>query len=177
MKTILAIALVVVGAAFALPVGAQSDPVLTGDQITESALIDALAPPTMMTRGLKPGGPGMAPKRPAGASLLIEFKTNSTELTPQAREQLDVVGKALNTERLATLSFQVIGHADPRGNSEANQKLSEGRAQSVRAYLVSSRNVEAARLTALGMGDREPLNKENPAAPENRRVQIVRAAP
>ena len=109
--------------------------------------------------------------------MLIEFKTNSTELTPQAREQLDVVGKALNTERLVALSFQVIGHADPRGNSDANQRLSEGRAQSVRAYLVSSLNVESARLTALGMGDREPLNRENPAAPENRRVQIVRMAP
>jgi OOP family OmpA-OmpF porin len=161
--------------AIALPVHAKSERVLTGSEITESALIDALAPPQMLTRSLQPTNPNSATKKPAQASLFIEFKTNSTELTTAAREQLAVVGKALNTERLAPLSFQVVGHADPRGNPQANQRLSEGRAASVRIYLVQEQNVGQSRLTSLGKGDREPLNRDNPAAPENRRVQIVRA--
>lgn len=159
----------------ALPAQAQSDQVLMGSAITESALIDALAPPQLLTRSIRPSGAPEAPAKPAQASLFIEFKTNSAELTARAREQLAIVGKALQSERLAALSFQVVGHADPRGNPQANQRLSEGRAASVRVYLVQGQGVEATRLTSLGMGDREPLNRENPAAPENRRVQIVRA--
>jgi outer membrane protein OmpA-like peptidoglycan-associated protein len=172
MTRILTLAVLLLAAASAQ---AQSEQVLMGSQITESALIDALAPPEVLTRGLKPSTAPGQPAKPARASLFIEFKTSSTELTAAAREQLAIVGKALKSERLAPLSFQVVGHADPRGNPQSNQKLSEGRAASVRAYLVQDQGVEAKRLTSLGMGDREVLNRENPAAPENRRVQIVRA--
>lgn len=162
-------------AAAALSAAAQSPQVLQGDQITESALIDALtpAPAPIVTRSINSPAPAPTPPKPSKASLLITFDTNATTLTPTARRELDVVARALNTSKLADFNFLIEGHADPRGNAERNQRLSEGRAQAVRRYLVQSQGVRDARLQAVGKGDREPLKPDEPAAPENRRVTFV----
>ena len=150
--------------------------VLQGAEVTEAALIDALTPPPppVLTRSIN-AAPA-APPKPAKAALLITFETNATVLTADARRQLDIVGRALNTSRLTDFNFVIEGHADPRGSPEANLRLSEGRAAAVREYLVRKQAVTEARLTAVGKGDREPLNASNPAAPENRRVVFVNMA-
>jgi outer membrane protein OmpA-like peptidoglycan-associated protein len=174
MKAKLTLTLVAL-AAFALPAAAQTETkVLTGKNLTESALVDALAPADegIRTRSFKRDQP-LAPAKPKSASLLITFETNSADLTQQAKQQLDIVGRALNAEKLAQFKFNIEGHADPRGGAELNQKLSEERAAAVKQYLVQNLNVDAQRLTPIGKGDREPLNEKNPAAPENRRVTIV----
>lgn len=154
------------------PAAAQTTSVLSGDGVTESALLDALAPPAEAprTRGINRNA--SAPKS-AKAALLITFQTNSTALTPQARRELDIVGRALNTQKLQEYIFAIEGHADPRGSPEANLKLSQGRAEAVVQYLVSAQNVRPERLKAIGKGDREPLDPANPAAPENRRITFV----
>jgi outer membrane protein OmpA-like peptidoglycan-associated protein len=152
---------------------AAQEQVLQGRAITESALIEALtpAPAPVLTRSLT-AAPAAAPK-PAKAALLITFETNATMLTPGAKRELDVVGRALNTSRLADFNFLIEGHADPRGSSDKNLRLSEGRAAAVREYLVQNQSVREERLKAVGKGDREPLNAANPSAPENRRVVFV----
>jgi outer membrane protein OmpA-like peptidoglycan-associated protein len=151
---------------------AQTAPqVLQGDEITESALVDALTPAPVLTRSIAPGAAAPAP--PKKAALLITFETNATVLTAAARRELDIVGRALNTRQLADFNFVIEGHADPRGAADRNQRLSEGRAEAVRNYLVQHQHVGAVRLTAVGKGDREPLRPDDPAAPENRRVTFV----
>jgi outer membrane protein OmpA-like peptidoglycan-associated protein len=156
--------------------GAGSD-VLKGDQVTEDNLLEALSPDGVQKRSLRvkattsrPGAP--QPAR-SSASLLITFLTSSSELTANARQQLDVVGAALKNARLVPYKFTVEGHADPRGDPAANLVLSKNRAGSVRSYLVDSHGIDPARLVAEGKGDRELLNRAYPAAPENRRVTIV----
>jgi len=153
---------------------AQAPQMLQGNQITESALVDALspAPGAVLTRSINPGAATKPAQKPA-AALLITFQTNATALTPQAKRELDVVGQALNTQKLADFKFVIEGHADPRGSPERNLALSQGRAEAVRQYLVANQNVRADRLDAVGKGDREPLNSGNPGAPENRRVTFV----
>jgi outer membrane protein OmpA-like peptidoglycan-associated protein len=83
------------------------------------------------------------------------------------------VGQALNSEKLGDFRFAVQGHADPRGDPEANLRLSQLRAEAVRQYLVQNKHIADQRLEAVGKGDRELLNPANPTAPENRRVTIV----
>ena len=157
-----------------LPAAAQQ--VLRGSDITESALVEALTPvpAPMVTRGIN-AAPAASPK-PAKAALLITFETNATVLTAGAKRELDIVGRALNSSRLADFNFVIEGHADPRGSAERNLRLSEGRASAVREYLVQNQSVRDDRLKAVGKGDREPLNANNPAAPENRRVVFVNTA-
>ncbi len=168
------------GLLVAMPAPAQNkEPVLKGAQVTESALIDALAiegpAGSGATRGFKPATPG-APAKPAGpgkASLLITFVTNSTDLTQESQRILDTLAKAMQSDTLAGLSFRVEGHADARGDAERNQILSQGRAESVARYLSSKHGILTERLVPQGKGASEPLNKTRVDAPENRRVTIV----
>lgn len=150
--------------------------VLKGKAVTETNLIDALTPEEpVVTRSLRVqrDTPGQQAARKPSASLLITFETNSADLTPQAKKQLDVVAAALRNNKLAEYGFNVEGHADPRGVHDANLSLSQQRAESVRNYLISAHSIEAKRLKAVGKGDSEVLNAKNPAAVENRRVTIV----
>jgi outer membrane protein OmpA-like peptidoglycan-associated protein len=167
-------------------------PVLSNAQVTEDALVDALAiepayadeAASGATRGFRPAvRPGTAstkaatapakPAAPGKANLLITFPTGSAELTPETIRVLQTLGKALQSDKLAGFAFRIEGHADPRGTAEANIKLSEERAQAVAAYLSNTLGVLPDRLQPVGKGSSEPLNPQQPDAPENRRVTIV----
>lgn len=158
----------------ALPVLAQTAPVLKDKDITESALIQALTPEQeIRTRSFKRDqATPPAPAKPASASLLITFQTNSADLTKEAKDALDQVGRALKSDKLADFKFDIEGHADPRGGTTFNQQLSQARAEAVRQYLVQTHHITNDRLKAIGKGDKEPLNEKDPTAPENRRVTI-----
>ena len=99
-----------------------------------------------------------APKKPAVVTLssteLFEF--NQATLTPEARKKLDaeVVAKARD---LANVSHvQIDGHADRLGSHPYNQRLSERRADAVRAYLVS-RGFDASKIDTIGFGKTNPV--------------------
>ncbi len=173
-SAVLAVALI---AAVAQAQTAASD-VITGKSLTADSVLDALDPQAVRTRSFKLGGARTSaqPAR-ASASLLVTFETGSADLTTAARQQLDVVASALKNDRLASYGFVVEGHADPRGEPDANLMLSKERAESVRRYLMTRHGIEAARLTAEGRGDRDLLNRDLPAAPENRRVTFVTRQP
>lgn len=158
-----------------------AEPVLKPGQVTEDALVEALAidaPQDAIgqTRSIRPTvKPGGSSQAAGGgrASLLITFPTGSSDLTPETVRALQTVGKALQSDRLAGFAFRVEGHADPRGGAELNLRLSAQRAQSVVSYLVDKVGIVPDRLSAVGKGSAELLNTERPDAPENRRVTIV----
>jgi OmpA-OmpF porin, OOP family len=157
--------------------------VLKGSQVTEDTLVDALAvdvpPPADVgtTRGFRPQVRTESMRKAATgsgkANLLVTFETNSAELTADGMKILDTLSRALQSDRLAGLSFRVEGHADPRGEAEHNMALSQLRAQSVINYLVTKYGLLPERLTAVGKGATEPLDPKHPEAPENRRVTIA----
>jgi outer membrane protein OmpA-like peptidoglycan-associated protein len=168
-------------AAVMLPAMGQQAPVMKEGQVNEGALIDALTPPeepirTRSIRVFRRTPADTVAAKPTKAHLLITFDTNSANLTPSAQQALDVVAQALSSDKLSTFRYAIEGHADPRGMSSANLKLSQARAESVRRYLISSKNIDSARLEAVGKGDQELMNKSDRDAPENRRVTIVHLA-
>jgi outer membrane protein OmpA-like peptidoglycan-associated protein len=169
---------------------AQQERVMREGQVTQQALIDALAPAAAAsapaddqprTRSWKPGvrpaaaaaGTAAAAAQPARASILVTFVTGSADLTGDAKRALDVLAGAMKSDKLASVKFTIEGHADPRGNEEQNLKLSQSRAESVRAYLTSSHGLAADRINAVGKGSSALMKPSEPAAPENRRVTIV----
>jgi outer membrane protein OmpA-like peptidoglycan-associated protein len=177
----IAVGALALAAAFAGAAHAQAGPdseLLVGAALTEERILRALTPDggatkrSLRVKATPAAVPMPAPRRPS-ASLLVTFGTASSELTAQARQQLDIVGAALKNERLAAYTFTVEGHADTRGNPQTNLVLSQHRAGSVRSYLVDAHGIDPQRLVAEGKGDREPMNRSQPAAPENRRVTIV----
>ncbi len=176
--------LLLAGAGHAWAQTVPAEKVLKGKEVTTEALVDALALPEAgpaRTRGLKPVAPsdGSKPSKPSGgkANLLVTFLTNSTQLTPEAEEILTKLAQAMKTEELAAIRFMVQGHADARGDAQANLQLSKARAESVAAHLSSRHGIAAERLQAEGRGSAEPLNKERVDAPENRRVTVISQRP
>ncbi len=105
-----------------------------------------------------------------GLDIKIDFDYDSSRLTANARENLLEIAKALKNEQLAPFSFVVEGHTDARGTEEYNQKLSERRARSVRAFLVRH-GVARKRIYAIGVGKSDPRS-ENSLDAINRRVEI-----
>lgn len=166
---------------------AQSDPgrVFNEATLDETELIRALTPPPPGVRGrslrIQPAGgggggrrqppvAGTTPGSGGAASVLITFETDSSDLTPQSKSQLDVVARALGSDKLSSFTFAIEGHADPRGGPDYNMKLSQDRADNVVEYLVSAHRIPRERLKAIGRGDQELLRPDLPIAPENRRV-------
>jgi OOP family OmpA-OmpF porin len=172
------------------PSAAQTHDVLKSDA-TAQTFLDALTPAReaplpqeRRSRSLKVmksepegGGAAAAPAKvaakPASASVMITFETESSTLSADSKRILSNLAIALNSAQLAQFRFNIEGHADARGTGERNMRLSQERAQAVREHLVGQLRVAPARLVALGKGDTEQLNKEHPAAAENRRVRIV----
>jgi outer membrane protein OmpA-like peptidoglycan-associated protein len=103
----------------------------------------------------------------------VLFVTAKAELLPLAKQKLDEVAKAL-MDLDAKQTITVEGHTDSRGADDMNQKLSEDRANAVRAYLVE-RGVKPDRIKSVGRGESTPLTSND--TPEgranNRRVEIV----
>jgi OmpA-OmpF porin, OOP family len=101
----------------------------------------------------------------------VNFQTNSAELTGDSTPILDNVAKGLREH--PRLTVEVQGHTDSTGSAIYNLALSERRAESVRAYLVSQ-GVSASQLSAKGYGLTRPIasNKTAAGRAANRRVVI-----
>jgi OOP family OmpA-OmpF porin len=98
------------------------------------------------------------PKKPAVVNLASTelFEFNKAVLTAQARSKLDsdVIAKLRDLKEVRYII--VNGHADRLGTADYNQRLSEKRADAVRAYLVS-KGVEQAKVETLGFGKTLPV--------------------
>ena len=69
---------------------------------------------------------------------------------------------------------RIEGHTDGRGNPNANQMLSQRRADSVRDALIAA-GVAANRMTSIGLGEDQPVadNENEEGRAKNRRVDVI----
>jgi OmpA-OmpF porin, OOP family len=86
------------------------------------------------------------------------FDFNRTQLRAEGKAKLDKLADELRDAKYDTI--QATGYTDRIGNKSYNQKLSEQRAESVRAYLVS-KGIPADRIRAEGKGELEPVTSAN----------------
>lgn len=101
----------------------------------------------------------------------VNFDVDSDRLRPDADPALEQILEAL--EARPSLTVTVEGHTDSDASEAYNLDLSQRRAASVVAWLVD-RGVDAARLTALGVGEAQPIadNESTAGKAANRRVEI-----
>jgi OmpA-OmpF porin, OOP family len=149
----------------------------TAPQATSSARPVTATPTTEAATHTAPNLRDEAATQDSGPSinLTVNFPTGSADLTPAARASLDNLGKALASSELENFRFRIEGHTDNVGSKEANQTLSQQRAEAVVSYLTSQYNVAPTRLEAVGKGQEDPLVDTPPQTPEarNRRVQVI----
>lgn len=101
----------------------------------------------------------------------ISFPTDSTEITPEAAQALDI-GVAVLARDLS-IGMLVIGHTDSQGPEEYNIRLSTARSQSVIDYFVAA-GIDEARLLSAGAGETQPIadNSTAEGRAQNRRVEF-----
>ena len=99
------------------------------------------------------------------------FATNKTRILPTSEEALNDLYMYL--ARNPQIRLRIIGHTDNVGRDEANQRLSEGRANAVRDDLIE-RGIAPERLEAEGRGESQPIdtNETEEGRQNNRRVEI-----
>lgn len=109
--------------------------------------------------------------------LAVEFRVGSSKLTKRARAQLDELGYALSEGPLKDSEIGIYGHTDASGGAKNNKRLSQRRAEAVKAYLVEAFSLDPARFDTFGYGEEQLKNTRRPNAAENRRVEIVNLSP
>ncbi len=147
------------------------------DQSDQGGTPGAATPPRLGSRHA-PLAAAAAPADPAEApsvKLVIDFRTGSAELSPNATQTLDALGKALNSGALASFRFRVEGHTDTVGAPDVNKTLSEKRAEAVAEFLEHNFNISPNRLQPVGLGASNLLvpTPDQTPEPRNRRVRIV----
>lgn len=102
----------------------------------------------------------------------VEFKTDSAVLLPASFPVLDEAIKTMK-DHPEIKKVRIEGHTDSTSTAEHNQKLSDERAASVKAYFVK-KGIAADRLESQGFGQDKPIadNSTDEGRAQNRRVEI-----
>jgi outer membrane protein OmpA-like peptidoglycan-associated protein len=102
---------------------------------------------------------------------VINFASGSAVLADDSKPLLDALSAV--AVRCGTYKVELGGHTDAKGDTTANQALSERRAQSVADYLVS-KSVPATQLGVTGYGETAPIDASGSADADakNRRIEF-----
>jgi outer membrane protein OmpA-like peptidoglycan-associated protein len=102
----------------------------------------------------------------------IQFSLGDESIMPSSYPILDQIAKAMaeNPDYI----LMIDGHTDNTGNPDDNMRLSENRADAVKAYL-SGKGVQDDRMIAKGFGDTKPVasNDTEDGQAKNRRVEFI----
>jgi OOP family OmpA-OmpF porin len=136
---------------------AECDPDLLPKPVPPPAQVTQAPAPPPSPEAAKPAAPPPPPPPPKRCDGTITlqsdetFAFNSAALSAAAKTRLDkdVLDRIATCANLESVVIE--GHTDRIGSQQANQKLSEARASTVKAYLVS-KGIDESKIETLGMG-------------------------
>ena len=118
----------------------------------------------------------VAPRKPSIVEKAVRleganFATGSSKLLKAADSKLNEVVDA--TREYPDVQLDVTGYTDNVGNAQNNLKLSQERANAVKAYLVKN-GVASGRINTKGLGADSPIadNATTEGRAKNRRVEV-----
>ena len=125
-----------------------------------AAPVSLPVPPPAQRQAAAPA-PAPAPPAPKRCDATVTFQNEEvfafmkSQLTPAAKTRLDrdVIAKLVTCSQIEAVVIE--GHTDRMGSHKYNQKLSERRAESVKAHLVS-KGTDGDKIETLGMGKTVP---------------------
>jgi outer membrane protein OmpA-like peptidoglycan-associated protein len=85
----------------------------------------------------------------------VLFDFDKTDLKPIAQETLKKLATIIRAKSKGKV--QINGYTDSKGSDPHNQKLSEGRAESVKKWLTANWNVPSEELQTKGFGRTNPV--------------------
>ncbi|MEP6885430.1 MAG: OmpA family protein, partial [Gammaproteobacteria bacterium] len=99
------------------------------------------------------------------------FSFDKATVRPEGKAALDRFATELVGTKYGTITVE--GYTDRLGTDAYNQRLSEQRAESVKAYLVQSKGIEAAKISAVGRGESSPVTKPGECRGEKRTPALI----
>ncbi len=113
-----------------------------------------------------------------GEGIIVKFESgilfDINQYTLKSAARMNIENLATTFKNNPETTILVVGHTDSSGSDEYNKRLSEQRAETVKAYAYSQ-GISFNRLTTEGRGETEPIADNSTAAgkAQNRRVEIV----
>jgi outer membrane protein OmpA-like peptidoglycan-associated protein len=109
-----------------------------------------------------------------GLEEKILFDTDKAEIKPSATRALSEISASV-AQRFRGKEVRVLGFADSRGDKAYNRELAAKRAASVKNWLTSNGQMNAANVSIESFGESAPVASNETAAgrKENRRVEIA----
>lgn len=104
-------------------------------------------------------------------SDVFQFEVGSAKLTSASQTKAKAVADALRPWIGSWSRIDVEGHTDSSGQPAKNLELSQQRAESIRAFLITQ-GLPENNLSAQGFGSERPLPSLPPNAPDHRRVEL-----
>ncbi len=111
-----------------------------------------------------------------GKSIILEgvnFASGSTRIYTESKEILDKIIRTLLLN--PTIEIEIRGFTDNQGRYESNIELSQGRAGSVRDYIIQN-GIDGSRISIKGFGPENPIapNDTPQNRAKNRRIEFFR---
>jgi peptidoglycan-associated lipoprotein len=100
------------------------------------------------------------------------FGFDSSEVTPEASNALDALARCFISGPLKGKGMKLVGHADPRGETEYNLALGQRRAGSVAGFL-AKKGLEDARMKTSSKGEFEAAGTDEDSWARDRKVEIL----
>ena len=89
----------------------------------------------------------------------LTFGYDNADVSSEGRQELEKIAEAFRKylgNELTKATFIIEGHTDPTGTPEYNQRLSERRAESVRAWFIVQLGLDPAKVQTIGYGATRP---------------------
>ncbi|MFC3033960.1 OmpA family protein [Pseudoalteromonas fenneropenaei] len=111
------------------------------------------------------------------AFTVMNYKSNSSELTKDSQKRLDMIGEYLKNDPEIAM-IEISAYTDSYGGRETNLTLSKKRAKAIKDYMVAL-GVEEKRIDTEGFGEKRHIadNETVIGRGKNRRVVIQLARP
>lgn len=108
---------------------------------------------------------------PQTTILQINFKTNSSDITPSSMHKIEEFAEFL--EENSGYQAIIYGYTDNKNKTGNNKTLSQNRANTVMDHLIRL-GIKLTRLTAIGMGSKNPIadNETPEGRAKNRRIEV-----
>lgn len=88
----------------------------------------------------------------------LEFENGKADILPAMHKDLDRLANFLIDH--PRLKVNISGHTDSQGKEDSNLRLSQARADAIKAYLIYQFKISADRIEAHGYGSSRPIVKE-----------------
>jgi peptidoglycan-associated lipoprotein len=112
--------------------------------------------------------------RACGDLPTAHFAFDSANVLPDSASALDALARCFVSGPLRGRGMKLIGHADPRGETEYNLALGHQRAYSV-LDILAQRGIEIGRMTTSSKGEFDAVGSDEDGWARDRKVEVILA--